>query len=244
MRIEKRIAMKAAPQMVRRLRARNATISGLMKEYHSAYSTIMAAVFSLVSQVEYERIRGRIFSRGGRRTCFKSGHKTWNAGMAGLVIPGSEKGWFKEGHAPHSHTLRHRVHARIMTDLPAIVHRLRSGPATIDRLIKEYHCDYYTLMRYLLTVISPAEYHRIRQAIYLRANNRNAVRSVRRHNYLDGDDRPIPQDISQALQTLYQTISWWECIGCGYDFQSEPEFNCPTCGGLRFAIVRQKRTAV
>lgn len=32
---------------------------------------------------------------------FKPGQKSWNTGMKGLKIPGSEKSWFKKGHLPH-----------------------------------------------------------------------------------------------------------------------------------------------
>lgn len=34
---------------------------------------------------------------------FKKGQASYNKGMKGLKIPGSEKGWFKKGNVPHNH---------------------------------------------------------------------------------------------------------------------------------------------
>lgn len=34
----------------------------------------------------------------GHNTRLKKGNTPWNKGMEGLIIPGSEKGWFKKGH--------------------------------------------------------------------------------------------------------------------------------------------------
>ena len=109
MRIDKAIVMKAAPAICHRLRSGAATISSLMREYHTAYRTIMWAVFSLIPKSEYERIRHRNLSRPGTRTRLKPGHRTWNKGKKGVANPGSEKGWFKPGHAAYSHAPGHKT---------------------------------------------------------------------------------------------------------------------------------------
>src|SRR5690625_3896067 len=36
--------------------------------------------------------------RNGIDTSLKKGHRPWNAGMKGVHIPGTEKGWFEKGH--------------------------------------------------------------------------------------------------------------------------------------------------
>ena len=190
MRIDKAIVMKAAPEISRRLRSGAATISGLMKEYHTAYSTIMCAVESVMSESEYKQVRHRNFSRPGTRTRLKPGHRTWNKGKKGVTNPGSEKGSFKQGHAAYSHAPGHKT--RPNDDIRLIVR----------------------------------------------------LASHKRRNQFDGDGRPIPQDVRDSLEVLRQTVKWWECIGCGYDFEGEPAFSCPKCGGLRFAIISQKNRAV
>ena len=42
------------------------------------------------------------------------------------------------------------------------------------------------------------------------------------------------------LQELRKTIKYWECIGCGANFGSEPPQICPKCNGLRFKNIKQR----
>lgn len=51
----------------------------------------------------YQQVEGYLQRNGltnGRDGSFKKGDKPWNTGKKGLVIPGSEKGWFKKGQSP------------------------------------------------------------------------------------------------------------------------------------------------
>lgn len=51
----------------------------------------------------YQQVEGYLHRNrltNDRDGSFQKGDKPWNTGMKGLVIPGSEKGWFKKGHLP------------------------------------------------------------------------------------------------------------------------------------------------
>lgn len=51
------------------------------------------------------------------------------------------------------------------------------------------------------------------------------------------------QRVQQALQQLRAVVaSWWECIGCGQDYGSEPPAICHKCNGLRFALIKHRKT--
>lgn len=180
--------IKDAPKIAHRLRSGATTISDSMKEYHAAYKTIMRAVRSVMSEVEYKGIRHRLLSLGGVRTRLKPGHVTWNKGRKGVHNPGSEKGWFKKGHAAYSHAPGHKV--RPNDDI------------------------------------------------------RRTLRGRKKHNYIDGSEQALPKDVRDSLETLRRIESWWECVGCAQEFSGEPPYSCPKCGGLRFAIISQKKNAV
>ena len=166
--------MKAAPEICRCLRSGTATIAGLMREYHTAYTTIMCAVLSLITKSEYERIRRRNFLHHRTRARLKPGHKTWNKGKKDITNPSCR-------------------------------HKMRPND------------DIRRIVRFV---------------------------SRKRSNHFDGDGQPMPQDVRESLGALRQTISSRECIDCGYDFGGEPPFSCPKCGGLRFAIISQKKNVI
>jgi hypothetical protein len=208
MRIEKATVINDAPVIVRRLRSGTATVSGLMKQYHSAYSTIMAAVLSVISESEYEQIRYRLLSRGGVRTRLKPGHKTWNKGKKGLVNPGCEKTWFKKAHAPYSHAPGHKVR-------PQHIASRESKPISLPLITKQ-------------SMKSWLRRHHI-------DNCRSPAASRGGKPAGDQAGKSLPQAVRDSLESLRETISWWECIGCAYEFQGESPFRCPKCGGLRFA---------
>ena len=89
--------MGEAAQIVRRLRETDVTGGGLMDEYQCGYVALMRAVLSRMGRGEYRALAKKRFAAGGVENRFKAGHETWNGGMKGLRIPGSEAGWFKKG---------------------------------------------------------------------------------------------------------------------------------------------------
>lgn len=84
-----------AAQIARRLRDHQVTLTGLMREYGSAHSTIMRAVLSQMSKSEYRRIVHHKLAQANLGTRFQRGHATWNKGLKGIHLsPQSE---FKKG---------------------------------------------------------------------------------------------------------------------------------------------------
>lgn len=44
--------------------------------------------------------------------------------------------------------------------------------------------------------------------------------------------------IERELKELRAPVkAWWECIGCGCDFEGEPPHICPKCNGFRFSLI-------
>jgi rubrerythrin len=139
--------------------------------------------------------------------------------------------------------------AIVIRDTPVIARRLGSCIATVSNLTKEYHLAHGTVMAFM---ISAAKHEQIRHSLPYRARfspghppwNRGSKASVDKDNYLNTNDRSVPQHIRDSLEALRQTVSWWECLGCAHEFTGEPPFSCPKCGGLRFAIISQKNKVI
>jgi len=52
------------------------------------------------------------------------------------------------------------------------------------------------------------------------------------------------EHIERGLKELRAPVrTWWECIGCGCDFDGEPPHICPKCNGLRFSLIEQRKIA-
>ena len=61
----------------------------------------------------------------------------------------------------------------------------------------------------------------------------------RRRAHREQDDR---KGFEARIAELKAGIrSWWECIGCGFEFETEPTGICPKCNGLRFERIVQRR---
>lgn len=68
----------------------------LAKIFGVSESSIGAAGF------KYNMVKSEEHIKRCKKGKFPKGHKTWNTGMKGLKIEGSEKGWFKKGRLPHN----------------------------------------------------------------------------------------------------------------------------------------------
>ena len=89
--------MAEADEIVRRLRETGVTVTGLMKEYRCGHRALVRSVLSRMTRAQYLALAARRLAAAGVENRFKPGHETWVAGMKGLRIAGSEKGWFKAG---------------------------------------------------------------------------------------------------------------------------------------------------
>ena len=87
--------MNDAGKIARLLRQRQATVTGLMREYRCAYATMMRAVLSQMPKAEYNQLKRDHLLAANRATRFRRGHKAWNKGLKGIHLsPASE---FKKG---------------------------------------------------------------------------------------------------------------------------------------------------
>lgn len=122
-----------------------------------------------------------------------------------------------------------QTHAQyVMSHAREIASALRADDTTIAALLKQYHCNHYTLKKAILTQMTYTEYRLIcRRHI---AHGKAAAEELQRSQ--------VEPAIAQLQGPM---VAWWECIGCGYDFPSEPPHSCPKCAGLRFAKIQQKR---
>jgi len=54
----------------------------------------------------------------------------------------------------------------------------------------------------------------------------------------------VRERIERELKELRAPVlTWWECIGCGCDFDGEPPHICPKCNGFRFSLIEQRKIA-
>jgi len=86
-----------ADQIVRRILDGEATLTGIMAEYHVAYPTLMRVYKAGTTPEQRQAVRRRNLLKSGLRTRFKKGQTSWNKGRKGWWPEGSEKGWFKTG---------------------------------------------------------------------------------------------------------------------------------------------------
>ena len=84
-----------AHRIVQNLMSGDVTLMGVMRTYRVAYTTARAFILERIGAEEWAAICHRNRNRGNRRTRFKKGHPTWNAGLKGLHLhPETE---FKKG---------------------------------------------------------------------------------------------------------------------------------------------------
>jgi len=121
--------MTDAAQIARRLRDHRVTLTGLMREYGSAHSTIMWAVLSQMSKGKYRRIVDHNRTTHNFNTRFRPGHATWNKYLKGIHLsPQSE---FKKGGPLRGQAARLWRPIGVITirhDQPFAWQRRRRGP--------------------------------------------------------------------------------------------------------------------
>ena len=87
--------MNDAGKIARLLRQRQATVTGLMRQYRCAYATMMRAVLSHISKAEYNQLKRDRMLAANCATRWQRGHKPWNKDLKGIHLsPASE---FKKG---------------------------------------------------------------------------------------------------------------------------------------------------
>ena len=57
------------------------------------------------------------------------------------------------------------------------------------------------------------------------------------------DKKRLEEGRRQLEESRGRLVSWWECIGCGFEFAGEPKGICPKCNGLRFERIVQRISA-
>ena len=97
------IVMADAAEIVRRLKETEATVTGLIKEYLCSHSVMLRAILSQISKAEYRRICRKNLLRGGVKTRFQEGHKSWNKGTGWVPGGRSIETRFNKGHLPENH---------------------------------------------------------------------------------------------------------------------------------------------
>lgn len=92
--------MADAAKIVQRLKNGEGQ-TALQKEYHVAYPTIKQVILSQITKAQWRKITRLSLQKGGVKTRFKKGHKTFNKGMKGIHLsPATE---FCKGHLPVNH---------------------------------------------------------------------------------------------------------------------------------------------
>jgi len=93
--------MADAERIVERLETTGVALTTLTREYHCAYPTIMRAICTRMSKVQYRQIAVRKIVKGNEPTQFKKGRKTWNKNMKGIHLSRATE--FHKGHLPANH---------------------------------------------------------------------------------------------------------------------------------------------
>jgi rubrerythrin len=67
-------------------------------------------------------------------------------------------------------------------------------------------------------------------------------RRIKKQALKIAEDYKDKKIVKAALNRIHgPTICWWECTGCGCEFQEIPSAACPKCSGLRFNKIEQRR---
>ncbi|MFH0981836.1 MAG: HNH endonuclease signature motif containing protein [Planctomycetota bacterium] len=89
--------MAAAAEIAARLRAWRATVMGLQREYHCAYSTLLRAILSQMTRQEWRALARQRVAATGIANRFRPGHVPWSTGRKIGSRPGSIATQFKKG---------------------------------------------------------------------------------------------------------------------------------------------------
>ena len=119
-------------------------------------------------------------------------------------------------------------HARLQQHRdPGIIKRMRKSAA---RAAKRRHAHNRKMKE------------RVRRQAELNARRlEQARRSAERQLQKDRHDRErVETGISELRGPM---ATWWECIGCGCEFATEPTGICPKCNGFRFEKITQRCVA-
>ena len=136
----------------------------------------------------------------------------------------------------------------------------RCGPDPITRLLRQYigDAEWEILMRVrvgrkrksgeqlrsLRKLAEAARRHDLREREPNHRRWGEVNRARRRQQRLAQKERRDRQEIEAGIAKLKGPMtSWWECIGCGCDFDVEPTGICPKCNGFRFEKIVQRCVA-
>ncbi|MBL7215523.1 MAG: HNH endonuclease [Phycisphaerae bacterium] len=102
-------------------------LTALCRQYHCNNTTMRKAIVPYIDDAEYQQLRRRFLTRGGKKTRFQKGFEPWNKNVKGIHLsPQSE---FKKGSLPANHKevgqisiRKHRGISRRMIKVSGIKH--------------------------------------------------------------------------------------------------------------------------
>ena len=241
--------MADAVEIVRRLRARETTVTSLTREeYHCSHKTMIKAIRSVISEADWAALKRARLVAANLKTRFRKGHVPWTKGMRGLHLSpetefhlGGIRGNAARRYRPVGAITLRRDHRRgparryikVRDDGPSQyrytpyarwVWEQAHGPVPAGRLV--IHIDGDTLNDDLSNLsladcrTNLARLESIRPGSVAKRCRNSAKARVGR--------RAATREIRRAAGRL---VSWWECQACGADLE-RGKGSCPKCGSM------------
>ena len=92
-----------ANAIAERLRSETVTVGGLCREYSCSYQTMVDAIMTQMTKIEYKRLTKKRLIKAGIKTRFPKGIVPWNKGLSYQPGGRCQETQFKKGHLPATH---------------------------------------------------------------------------------------------------------------------------------------------